>query len=236
MKVTIQCFNLAPHDLGGSERSARELANGLNVRGHDVRFVVSDGSKPYPPKLDDMPIDIVAGLPIGKSPLWGARRFLSRVLWSLRSEVDPVLFVKSLVYLRRHRPDVILMNNPAGYGSALMAAAQWLGIACIPIFRDYGWFCAFGIMMRGGGKIATGYVAGAVCSRCAAARCCARRPRPSPSASTCSALHAIWQGSTPRILCIIPCLRSSSTARPASGRRTGAFWLSWADSSVQRCG
>lgn len=149
MKVLVQGFNLAPNDLGGSERSARELALGLAGLGHEVRFVLSDGSKPYPAALDGLPIDILAGLPIGKSPLWSKRRFLSRVLWSLRSEVDPVLFLRALAYLRRRRPDVILMNNPAGHGSAFMLAARLLKIPYVPILRDYGWLCAFGIMMRG---------------------------------------------------------------------------------------
>ncbi len=150
MRILIQGFNLAPNDLGGSERSARELAGGLKALGHDLRFVLSDGSKPYPEQLDGMPIDIVAGIPIGKSPLWSDRKFLSRVLWSLRSEIDVVLLLRSLTYLRKHRPDVILMNNPAGHGSAFMLAAHWLKIPYVPILRDYGWLCAFGIMMREG--------------------------------------------------------------------------------------
>ncbi|NEX45855.1 glycosyltransferase [Pseudotabrizicola algicola] len=150
MRILIQGFNLAPNDLGGSERSARELAGGLRAIGHDLRFVLSDGSKPYPAEIDGIPIDIVAGLPIGKSPLHGERAFLSRMLWSLRGEVDAVLFLRALAYLRVRRPDVILMNNPAGHGSAFMLAARWLKIPYVPILRDYGWVCAFGIMMRGG--------------------------------------------------------------------------------------
>jgi len=150
MKIVVQCFNYAPHELGGSERSARELARGLAARGHDLRILVSDGSKPYPEAVDDLPLDVVEGLPIGRSPLHGARRFAARMAWNLRGETDPVLLARSVRYLRRHRPDVVVMNNPAGHGTALMAAARLTGTPVVPVIRDWGWFCAFGTLMRGG--------------------------------------------------------------------------------------
>ncbi|MBT9386741.1 glycosyltransferase [Pseudooceanicola sp. CBS1P-1] len=150
LKIAIQCFNYAPHTLGGSERSARDLAQGFKARGHQVRVVLSDGSKPYPESLDDIPIDIVEGLPVGKSPLHGGERsFPSRMAWIMRSETDPVLLARALAYLRRTRPDIMVMNNPAGHGSAMMAAARMTGTPVVPIIRDYGWYCAFGVMMRG---------------------------------------------------------------------------------------
>lgn len=149
MNIIIQCFNYAPHTLGGSERSARDLAIGLRDLGHDIRVVLSDGSKPYPESLDGIPIDIVEGLPIGKSPLHGADRgFASRTAWNLRSELDPVLLGSAIAYLRRFRPDIVVMNNPAGHGSALLAACRLTRTPVLPIIRDYGWFCAFGVMMR----------------------------------------------------------------------------------------
>ncbi|WP_170786290.1 glycosyltransferase [Ruegeria lacuscaerulensis] len=150
MKIAIQCFNYAPNELGGSERSARDIARSLKARGHDVRVVVSDGSRPYPDHVDNIPIDVVQGLPIGKSPLHGARHFATRMAWILRSEIDPVLFLRSLQWLRRNCPDVVLMNNPAGHGSAFMLACLLTRTACVPVIRDYGWFCAFGTMEHGG--------------------------------------------------------------------------------------
>ena len=149
MKIGIQSFNYAPHDLGGSERSARDLAIGLAARGHDIRVVLSDGSKPYPDTQDGIPLDVVQGLPIGKSPLHGARNFSTRMAWNLRSEVDPVLFARVVRWLRNHCPDVVLMNNPAGHGTAMLAACRLTGTPVLPVIRDYGWFCAHGVMMRG---------------------------------------------------------------------------------------
>ncbi len=160
MKIAIQSFNYAPHDLGGSERSARDLATGLAARGHEVRVVLSDGSKPYPATQDGLPLDVVEGLPIGKSPLHGARKFSARMAWNLRSEVDPVLFSRVVHWLRSHRPDVVLMNNPAGHGTAMLAACRLTGTPVLPVIRDYGWFCAHGVMMRGDNPC-TG-----LCSRC----------------------------------------------------------------------
>lgn len=160
MKVAIQSFNYAPHDLGGSERSARDLATGLAARGHEVRVVLSDGSKPYPDTQDGIALDVVEGLPIGKSPLHGARKFSARMAWNLRSEADPVLFSRVVHWLRSHRPDVVLMNNPAGHGTAMLAACRLTGTPVLPVIRDYGWFCAHGVMMRGDSPC-TG-----LCSRC----------------------------------------------------------------------
>lgn len=149
MKIAIQCFNYAPHDLGGSERSSRDIARGMRDRGHEVCVVLSDGSKDYPETLDEIPIHIVEGLPIGKSPLHGARKFAARMAWNLRSEIDPVLLGRAVAWLRRERPEVVLMNNPAGHGSAMMAACRITGTPFVPVIRDYGWICAYGIMMRG---------------------------------------------------------------------------------------
>ncbi len=160
MKIAIQSFNYAPHDLGGSERSARDLATGLAARGHEIRVVLSDGSRPYPETQDGIPLDIVEGLPIGRSPLHGARRFASRMAWNLRSEIDPVLFSRLVAWLRRHRPEAVLMNNPAGHGTAMLAACRLTGTPVLPVIRDYGWVCAHGVMMRGDSPC-TG-----LCARC----------------------------------------------------------------------
>lgn len=149
-KIWIQCFNYFPYDLGGSERSARELAVGLRDRGHEVEVLLSDGSRPYPDEVDGIALHPVEGLRIGKSPLWPERRFLDRMAWNLRSEVDPVLMARLIAALRAGRPDCIVMNNPAGHGSALMLAARLTGIPVLPVIRDYGWFCAFGVMFRDG--------------------------------------------------------------------------------------
>lgn len=150
MKILIQSFNYYPQELGGSERSARDLATGFKARGHDVRVVLSDGSFPRPDVVDGIPIDIVEGLPIGKSPLHKGRKFYQRVAWNLRSEIDPVLYMRCLKYLEDSDADIIVSNNMVGHGSAMMAAAQKKGIPFVPIIRDYGFCCAFGTMMHGG--------------------------------------------------------------------------------------
>lgn len=150
MKLLIQSFNYHPHELGGSERSARDLARGLAARGHDGSILLSDASKRYPPEVDGLPVHIVDGLKLGRSPLWEDRSFSQRMLWNLRSEIDPVLLARLRGFLSRNRPDCVVINNPAGHGSALMLAARGLGIPFVPVIRDYGWFCAFGIMMRDG--------------------------------------------------------------------------------------
>lgn len=148
MKIIVQSFNYFPHELGGSERSARDLSRGLSGLGHEVRVLLSDGSKPYPPTVDGLPVDILEGLPIGRSPLHPERSLAARIAWNLRSEMDPMLLARAVAYLRRENPDAVLMNNPAGHGSALLAACRLTGVAVLPVIRDYGWFCAYGVMMR----------------------------------------------------------------------------------------
>ena len=150
MKILVQSFNYYPNELGGSERSARDLATGFAARGHDVRIVLSDGSLSQPDIVDGLPVDVVVGLPIGKSPLHKDRKFHQRVAWNLRSEIDPVLYMRCLKYLQNTDVDVIVSNNLVGHGSAMMAAAQKQGIPFIPVIRDYGFCCAFGTMSHGG--------------------------------------------------------------------------------------
>lgn len=149
MKIWIQSFNYYPHELGGSERSARDLARGLAARGHSVTVLLSDGSKPYPDTVDGIPIKVIEGLSIGKSPLWPSRGFLQRSAWNLRSEIDPVLQHRLTRELEDERPRCVVINNPAGHGSALLSACRVTGVPVLPVIRDYGWFCAFGTMMRG---------------------------------------------------------------------------------------
>jgi glycosyltransferase involved in cell wall biosynthesis len=155
LKVWVQCFNYYPHDLGGAERSARELAVGLRDKGCDVEVILSEDRVAYPTQVDGIKVTIVAGLQIGKSPVLGKRHFYQRALWNLRSEIDPTLFVKLRRKLQQDRPDVVVFNNLAGHGSAFMAACRAEKVPALAIVRDYGWFCAFGTMTRRG-KLCSG--------------------------------------------------------------------------------
>lgn len=150
MKIWVQNFNYHPHELGGAERSARDLASGLARRGHEVEILLSDGSRDYPPAVDGLPLRIVEGLPIGRSPLWEKRSPVQRMAWNLRSEIDPVLLRRLRDALAKARPDCVVINNPAGHGSALLLACRLAGIPFLPVIRDYGWSCAFGVRHRKG--------------------------------------------------------------------------------------
>lgn len=150
MKIWVQSFNFHPHEIGGAERSARDVATGLAARGYEVEILLSDGSKPYPEQVDGLRLHIVDGLPLGRSPLWKDRSFSQRMAWNLRSEIDPVLFYRLHDALTRARPDCVVINNPAGHGSALVLACRLAGVPYLPVIRDYGWFCAFGVRHRKG--------------------------------------------------------------------------------------
>lgn len=148
MKVWLQNFNYFPNELGGSEKSSRELANGLSREGFDVKIIISDGSKPYLNTVDGIPVEATEGVRVGRSPLWGKRNFISRALWSFRSELDPLLFIRLYKKLRRDQPALVIMNNPSGHGSAMLFSCRLLGIKTMAIIRDYSWFCAYGTMYK----------------------------------------------------------------------------------------
>ena len=169
MKIVIQSFNYHPHELGGAERSARDLARGLAERGHNISILLSDGSVDYPETVDGMAINVIQGLPLGKSPLADHRTYLDRILWILRSEIDVTLLFSLVRFLWKEKPDCLLINNPAGHGSALMIAASIARVPVLPVLRDYSWFCAFGVMVRDGKNCDS------LCKSCAAITSMRRR-------------------------------------------------------------
>ncbi|MBV6658191.1 MAG: glycosyltransferase [Devosiaceae bacterium] len=155
MKIVVQSHFYFPHEVGGAERSSRDLARGLTARGHDVSVLVADASRSYPERVDDLPVYPLSGLPLGRSPLWAERSFVQRALWNVRSEIDPVLLAKLYAHLKREKPDCVVMNNAAGHGSALVLAARFARVPIVPVLRDYGWFCAYGVMVRDGKNCTT---------------------------------------------------------------------------------
>jgi len=150
MKIWMQSFNWHPYELGGAERSARALARGLADAGHAVGVVLSESGLGYPARVDDLPVRVIEGMPLGASPLsGGARSFAARAMWNLRGEVDPLLALRWRKALAQERPDVVIFNNPAGHGSVALAACRAAKIPTVAVLRDYGWVCAHGTMMRG---------------------------------------------------------------------------------------
>lgn len=151
--ITIFNSKYEPIPGGGAQRSVKLLADGLGDRGCRVRVVTLRPARWH--RVRDPVARGLArggttpsprgGVAVTRMPLanlywpFSDRRVslpVLRVFWHLLDAWNPVMFVRVLLELARHRPTVVHTNNLAGFSTAVWTAARLLGLPVVHTVRD----------------------------------------------------------------------------------------------------
>jgi glycosyltransferase involved in cell wall biosynthesis len=190
MKIVLVTMQLG-HAYGqGSERYAESLGAALEEAGHRVSFLAGD------PRGFDAP------RPLG-APTDPARRIFAH---SARSWFAVMGAPPSRItgFLRRERPDLVHVVNPAHVGVGAALAARRLGIPVVVTAMDFWWVCPRSTLLRGGAEPCDGSSGWRDCVRCIASdhrraelRALSRRPRLAPALLATWAAGAVRRGGSP---------------------------------------
>ncbi len=139
----------------GTERYVAILSDGLRRRGHAVTVLAGDPERRGP--------SLPAGAPVDGEP--GVLHLPSRG-WMSVEGLPPEAFEP---LLRRERPDVVHVANPAHIGVGLLHAAARTGIPTVVTIMDYWWLCPKHTLQHWQRGTCDGNVGWRECARCIAA-------------------------------------------------------------------
>jgi glycosyltransferase involved in cell wall biosynthesis len=163
----------APHEVGGAERSVRELAESLASAGATVSVVC------LAPRQDSATHELLDGVEVHRIPApefapFGDERMssLAKASWHVGEARRRTLGLRLGALVRTLRPDVVHTNNIAGFGvEAWWAAGE---VPLVHTMRDYYLMCPRTTMYRRGSGCE------GVCGSCSMLRVLHRRPRRRP--------------------------------------------------------
>jgi glycosyltransferase involved in cell wall biosynthesis len=153
MKVLIVSNVYYPTKVGGAEKAAQYLAEGLVARGHDA--VVATLS---PKKRSE--VATVNGVRVYYLPLrnvyylqpHNSRSTATKGLWHAMDTYNPFMAASLGRVLDVERPDVVNTHNMAGFSSSIWRAAKKRQLPLVHTAHDYYLLCPRSTMRRNGGN------------------------------------------------------------------------------------
>jgi glycosyltransferase involved in cell wall biosynthesis len=151
MKLMVLSTLYAPHQVGGAEKIAQILSEGLAARGHQCVVV---GTRPEPGTqttvLNGVRVHAV-GLRNLYWPYGGARipPWL-KPAWHVINRSNPAMGREVARLLDRERPDVLHTHALTGFSPTAWAAARARAIPVVHTLHDYSLACAKASMFRDG--------------------------------------------------------------------------------------
>jgi len=136
----------------GTERYLDVLAAGLQARGHEVVILAGDPEHRGPPRR--------LGDPIQSQPR--TLHYPTRDWTAVRGLPAEVL----VPLLRRERPDIVHLANPAHIGVGLIPAAKLARVPLVITVVDFWWLCPKHTLWHCAQRICTGDVPWTTCVRC----------------------------------------------------------------------
>jgi len=136
----------------GTERYLDVLAAGLQARGHEVVILAGDPEHRGPPRR--------LGDPIQSQPR--TLHYPTRDWTAVRGLPAEVL----VPLLRRERPDIVHLANPAHIGVGLIPAAKLARVPLVITVVDFWWLCPKHTLWHCEQRICTGDVPWTTCVRC----------------------------------------------------------------------
>lgn len=190
MRILLLTMQLGPAYGQGSERYAESLGAALAAAGHDVAYLAGDPRGIEPPRALGAPVDAER------------RRFAhSARSWFAVMGASPS---RMAGFLRRERPDLLHVVNPAHVGVGAMLAARRLGIPVVVTAMDFWWVCPRATLLRGGSDPCHGSPGWRECVRCIASdhrraglRALATRPALAPALLAAWTAGAVRRGGSP---------------------------------------
>ena len=156
MKVLLVSYLFHPHEAGGAEQAVLDLANGLGHKGCRV-MVLTAGNREERRELFPMVSvwRIAHRSPYFNDPRQARRNVLLRTAWRLLAAWNPLVFCKTVVVMRRFRPDVVHVHNFHGFSPAVFTAARLLAIPVVFTPHDYFAICSRYSLFKNGQRCVT---------------------------------------------------------------------------------
>jgi glycosyltransferase involved in cell wall biosynthesis len=151
MRIAIVSCLYHPHHVGGAERSAQRIAEGLAAHGHEVLAITLD------PRAD-MPIEQINGVRVARLRLpnlyWPfpqrRRPIPLKMGWHAIDILNPVAADGVGQLLREFRPEIVQTHNLTGFSTAVWPTIERLGIPIIHVLHDYYLLCTNSTMVHRG--------------------------------------------------------------------------------------
>lgn len=161
MKIALVNTLYAPYQVGGAERSAQELAEGLAGRGHSVAVIT----------LGEAHLDcrsVINGVTVYRLPLenwyWPYSESLGnaaeRAAWHLRDFHNAAMSARVGSVLDRERPDIVHTHSLAGFSVGVWSQATRRRVPIVHTLHDYYLMCPPSAMYRTAGNCE------GICARC----------------------------------------------------------------------
>lgn len=157
MKILLVNSLYHPQEIGGAERAVRLLAEGLVGRGFAVTVACLS-----PSGRNER--DVVGGVQVVRLPLanvywpFSGRETpvggLRRAFWHVVDGYNTAMGTRLGRILDETRPDLVHLNNLAGFSVAALAAAKRRGLPVVQTVHDYYYTCPRTSMFRGGANCA----------------------------------------------------------------------------------
>ncbi len=190
MKIVLVTMQLGRAYGQGSERYAETLGSALAEAGHEVSFLAGD------------PRGLEPARPLGTLVDEERRIFAHPTRsWFAVLGTSPA---RVAAFLRRVRPDLVHVVNPAHVGVGAMLAARRLGIPVVVTAMDFWWVCPRATLLRPGGERCDGTPGWRECVRCIASdhrreelRSLSRHPSLAPALLATYAAGCVRRGGSP---------------------------------------
>ncbi|WP_165943516.1 glycosyltransferase family 4 protein [Roseicella aquatilis] len=153
MRIVLVNSLYYPQETGGAERATRLLAEGLHERGFKVTVVCLSPTG-HEVRDEVGGVDIIR-LPLANIywPFGGQnenRGGVSRALWHLVDSYNPVMGTRLGRILDELRPDIVHLNNLAGFSVAAIRAAKRRRLPVLQTLHDYYFACPRTTTFRAG--------------------------------------------------------------------------------------
>ncbi len=150
MKILIVSNLYFPNGIGGAEKVAKELAEGLLARGHEA--VVATSSKDRQHTVTDVNGVRVHYLPVKNMYIPGEQKQRStavKILWHTVDTYNPFMAAALGRILDAERPDVVNTHNIQGFSVSAWRAAKKRGLPVIHTAHGVDHLCPRGMMHNG---------------------------------------------------------------------------------------
>ena len=134
-----------PDEVGGAERSVRQLAETAVAHGHDCT-VFTTGRNRQTVEVNGVRVERFARPDCGKS----SASDVAKLLWHACDTYRPALAAEMVAAIERSDPLIVHTNNLSGISVALWARLKSIGLPIAHTLRDYYLMCPNTARFRGG--------------------------------------------------------------------------------------
>jgi glycosyltransferase involved in cell wall biosynthesis len=155
MRILLACSAFPPYGHGGGPVGSALIAKALVRQLVEVRVLVVGDAETQEQRAD-MEVVTTASLNVYRDWLKTDASALTKVVWHLLENFNPIAYGRIRKELQSYRPDALMTVSTENINVASWLAAKSLGIPCVHLAQSYFLLCWRGSLFR----------AGANCSQC----------------------------------------------------------------------